>query len=122
MKLDKSARSNSVLREIRTLFSEIANRENDMTTASGKVIRFASVFAAGLCSGALLVATPAAARNMVALIVNGSVVATAPATTQGVAPKGKKVTKYNATITGFNVPTGIVGELEYDPATCEEVS
>jgi hypothetical protein len=92
-----------------------------MNTASGIVTRLACVLATGFCAGALLAAAPAAARNMAALIVNGRVVATAPVAGHQ-PPKGSKITKFNATITGFSVPTGIVGELEYDPDTCQEIS
>jgi hypothetical protein len=87
-----------------------------MHTEIAKRHGHATILAAGLfASGLMLAATPAAARHAVALIVNGRVAAT-------VAPKGTKITKFNATITGFNVPTGIVGEVEYDPDTCQEVS
>lgn len=92
-----------------------------MSTASGIVSRLSPVLAAGFCAGALLVATPAAARNVVALIVNGHVVATVQSADHQ-PPRGSKITKWNASITGFNVPTGILGELEYDPDTCQEIS
>jgi len=93
-----------------------------MSTRHKKLSHRASILALGLSAGALLLtATPAMARHIVALIANGRVVATAPAAVHQ-PPKGSKITKWSATITGFNVPTGILGELEYDPDTCEEVS
>ena len=92
-----------------------------MRAAHKKLNHRASILALGLGTGALLLmATPAMARHMVALIVNSRVVATAPAADHQ--PKGSKITKWSATITGFNVPTGILGELEYDPDNCEEIS
>jgi hypothetical protein len=80
--------------------------------------------AAGLVAGALLAVAPAMARPapVAALIVNGQVIATIPAGSSHLPPKGPKITKFNGTITGLNNPTGLIGEIEYYPDNCEEIS
>lgn len=67
------------------------------------------LLALGLCAGGTVAATPASARNAVAFMLFHA------------QPK-TKITKFTATITGMNNETGLVGEVEYDPSTCQEVS
>jgi len=65
---------------------------------------------AALAAAAMLTPHQAAARPAVAFIwLDG-------------APPKTKITKFPFTITGFNVETGMVGEVEYDPSTCTEIS